>query len=1122
MTITSNIHNAPAWTNHTFTIGERCTNGGNAYQCILGGTSTSAPTGTSSDVDNGGVAHFKWLSAVTYTTLQAWANTILNTTISQPHHVIVWADAVYTTVADTQFLGLFNVVTSTTNTITISCATGDSLRDATGVLAYNASNGVAFLQPSSTSSANYWYIDCAHVTIDGFQFKDPSTTATGGILFIDVNSIDFHITNCILDGFSRGGNSILWLGGGNGTTVENCLIIDRQTSSGVSTTAANVSGTTIVNCTYYSVNSNAGAQAFYGVDVGGQVVKNCVFFGWTAALSADLPNGISCDHSFFDNSNVGFQVQNSGGNGFNLTATNQFIAAGTDFRLKSTSAVIGACTPDITDIPTADDIRRNARGAVWDGGCTEFVPTTVSASAIVTLTSMDANATAGLTRIATVVGQVPTLKATGSFGQERFVTAAVQIPTLRCVASFGQLAPITGNATIASISANIIAQQSDIATAAVTITALSSNVNVAGLLVASAATYVSGISVNSAGRQEVFASAALNFPTLRCVSTAKLDDLVSAAVVITAITSSVAAELDNGVRAVNTLTVVSAGSIAVQEERASGAVTITIVSAKSFGDDAAVGVGTIYLNASGTGVIANGAAGTSTLTALSIVASGLQEDVASAVITLSIQSNPVVNPSQGIGVISLAVSINAIQENNVQVVQYITGIDCLANAELDMLTSGTGQLSGLAAASVGYQEIRASSVNTLALRSNIVVDQYVLAAGLASPILVSSYANAGQERFASGVSTLATISSPGAIADFELVASATISIDNGFGIVPIVDAGQEVLVSAGVNIPTLQAVSQGYQEILADATITIELDVDGEFGQSNPATGTVPVTSVLAHGIFRQRVSAAGLATVTTIQAVGLAGQGNALIGTGSISLSVVGTGTNPIAVAGVSTLEITAQGVAGQEAFVSGIALVTSLSDFARAAQEERASAVVTVGSMFGIGNALLYINAAASANIPTITASGIAYNGWVGTGQITITSLSSAVNVQQTYGVTGVNTLSIGNSSIAGQEVIAIGIGKLKLSASGTVLIGTVATVVAQLPTLTASGQAIISNAASGFSPLLISAFGEAYLSTLGQVTGTISIHAKGAVYPVPPHVEGEDIIYIDSDDRVVYVTE
>jgi hypothetical protein len=51
VTVTSNIYvGLAAWTNHTFVLGERCSNAGNAYQCITAGTSTAAPTGTSSNV----------------------------------------------------------------------------------------------------------------------------------------------------------------------------------------------------------------------------------------------------------------------------------------------------------------------------------------------------------------------------------------------------------------------------------------------------------------------------------------------------------------------------------------------------------------------------------------------------------------------------------------------------------------------------------------------------------------------------------------------------------------------------------------------------------------------------------------------------------------------------------------------------------------------------------------------------------------------------------------------------------------------------------------------------------------------------------------------------------------
>src|SRR5579871_4797709 len=70
-----NIHfGLSAWSNKVFGPGARCSNAGNAYQCITGGSSTAAPTGTGSSINNGGAAVFKWLSAIDFTTPQAWIN----------------------------------------------------------------------------------------------------------------------------------------------------------------------------------------------------------------------------------------------------------------------------------------------------------------------------------------------------------------------------------------------------------------------------------------------------------------------------------------------------------------------------------------------------------------------------------------------------------------------------------------------------------------------------------------------------------------------------------------------------------------------------------------------------------------------------------------------------------------------------------------------------------------------------------------------------------------------------------------------------------------------------------------------------------------------------------------
>src|SRR5216684_805267 len=54
-----------AWAAYSPLLGDRRTNGGNAYQCITAGTSVTGPSGTGADIIDGGTAHWTYLGVGT-------------------------------------------------------------------------------------------------------------------------------------------------------------------------------------------------------------------------------------------------------------------------------------------------------------------------------------------------------------------------------------------------------------------------------------------------------------------------------------------------------------------------------------------------------------------------------------------------------------------------------------------------------------------------------------------------------------------------------------------------------------------------------------------------------------------------------------------------------------------------------------------------------------------------------------------------------------------------------------------------------------------------------------------------------------------------------------------------
>lgn len=203
----SNLHVGLAgWSNTTYTVGQRRSNAGNAYQVTTGGTSTSPPTGTGTGINNGGTSVWTWLSAIDYTTVQAWYTAIV-TTLTQPVVGLLWNDAVITATAGTALLVASGKTTTSTNTIILMPAPGEGFQDKfaaapTTAFAYNNANGVSFEMPASgTGPSSYFQINDNFVTLKGLQFKDLNPISAASI--IGGSGTNLHVDQCIIEGRSQ-------------------------------------------------------------------------------------------------------------------------------------------------------------------------------------------------------------------------------------------------------------------------------------------------------------------------------------------------------------------------------------------------------------------------------------------------------------------------------------------------------------------------------------------------------------------------------------------------------------------------------------------------------------------------------------------------------------------------------------------------------------------------------------------------------------------------------------------------------------------------------------------------------------------------------------------------------
>jgi hypothetical protein len=404
MAVTSNIHyNLTAWASGSFTVGNRRSTGGNAYQCITAGTSTVAPTGTGSSINNGGTAVWKWLSAIDYTSLASWSVSIPST-LTQPYVALLWNNGSITTTSGVAWLNLTGHTTSASNNITVTCAPGESFRNnSVGLpLAFSTTTGVNFLAPASgVGNVNYFNIDDNFVVFDGLQVKDPNATSGSTLI---ATSTGLTIQGCVIDGTSQTGGASLIQAKTTGTTTAkftfiNNLVLDRSTTSGALTFNTNYNNAFACN-TIISTNAASGLLCI--LNQGNSSVSTSttdnIIIGYAAGLTIGSASGAvtSAQYSLFSSTILTGGVTLGSGNLYSQTAAAQFISATTNFRLLATSAAVDSGLTDTTDVPSSTDIFGATRpqGSAWDMGCAEYMAAKAVGTSGITFAATGTTATA--------------------------------------------------------------------------------------------------------------------------------------------------------------------------------------------------------------------------------------------------------------------------------------------------------------------------------------------------------------------------------------------------------------------------------------------------------------------------------------------------------------------------------------------------------------------------------------------------------------------------------------------------------------------------------------------------------------------------------------------------------
>jgi hypothetical protein len=388
-----------AWTGSgtSYTLGQRRSNGGNAYQCITAGTGAASggPSGTGLLIQDN-TAWWTYLSAIDYTGVDTFVTGALpsgTTAFTQQITGQIWNDGL---IAPTITSGgsYFNPTGAPTSSfpLILTAAPGESFSDTlharpqgSTALAYSAgTTGVAISMANCQIGVNFFNINVPYTTISRLMITDTVSSSGSTIINGAAAGTNLTIDSCIIDGYSQGGGAVMCYFPATGLVIRNTLGVDRQPAipGGNEMIYADSSCTAhIVNCTFIAINTPATTEAVLSnnTSAASVVISNCASFGYPSGIgtSSGGVGGISIDHCVLSSASIGASSTDGGSNLLSKTASNQFISATTDFRLKAKTAdCFNAGAVQSTYVPGLCDIAGTPRpqgSPYWDVGCWEFL-----------------------------------------------------------------------------------------------------------------------------------------------------------------------------------------------------------------------------------------------------------------------------------------------------------------------------------------------------------------------------------------------------------------------------------------------------------------------------------------------------------------------------------------------------------------------------------------------------------------------------------------------------------------------------------------------------------------------------------------------------------------------------
>jgi hypothetical protein len=926
VTTTSNIFvGLSAWAPSTsYTVGNRRSNGGNAYQCTKSGTSASSggPSGTGASITDG-TATWKFLASVDYITVASWASGIPGT-LTQPVVGQVWDCGAITTTAGTEYFSLSGHTTSSVNTITLKAAPGESFRDflfasPSVALAFSSSNGVRFVLPNATGSINYVTVSDANVIFDGLQFQDPDSSSNCSIIAVREPG-NLTLRHSIIDGYCQPGGTILDIAAP--INVSNCLFVDRQASSGafgdVIQTYNAANNSSIVNCSFIAVNGGITTNGCLQSQVSGVFARNCVFVGYSNPVDPGGTTAIAIDHSATDSSSFGSAgtFTNGTGNLTGITPSNQFVSTTTDFRLKLGSSLIVAGVADTTDIPTSDDIAGHTRLG-WDPGAWEYSLAVSAAPSLEVLRCAGQASLTPNTDSANGSSTFAVLRATGTALNTNGATGSGRAMFMLAAASAIGQDQASAVCTI-GFSTSASAALTEPATAAASFFAISA-VGRASLLNAAGLADVLDLAAVGIADQ---LGATVNVLTLSCVATAIPNLLfVGVANIDWFITVAPLTSSTNASASGSTFLAIRCAASAVQRDLAAGLATIPALSVSAaIGSSCSAVVSFFPISvATATVAQANAASGLATIEILALPKPVPQELLVDGVSEFSSEFSEefggpfIFLAADGSGLL-LAADVfqpNITSQTFAAGLATLPSLSCSAQALQQIFWSGSVSAFALSASGQAQQIEQASGRAVIpALLAAATAVQQDRASGTASLERLSAAGSLGQSDAATGLATIPSLSALGAAQSFDRASAASTALTLSATATAAVGSP----VRAAATLLGMSASGTASFVLAASGSATFAISASVRMGQVVAASASASLPQITASVVANQSMSASGSATIPTVTGSGAAVLGRAMSGVSSfLPMAAAGTMLNTVvpAQALASFFQITASGAA-------------------------------------------------------------------------------------------------------------------------------------------------------------------------------------------------------------------